>query len=73
MEEINEKKLPAALLFVDFRKAFFSIIMIYKKKKKKKPKVHATVPQQYSVLLGKNKMLKYNVNYNALTKSDIGG
>ena len=33
---------------------FFSIIIIYTK-----AKVHTTVPQQYSVLLGKNKMLKY--------------
>ena len=31
-----KKKLPAALLFADFRKPFFSIIMIYKKKTKRK-------------------------------------
>ena len=39
---------------------FFSIITIYiKTKKKTTTKVHTTVPQQYSVLLGENKMLKY--------------
>ena len=31
--------------------------MVYTKTKKKKLKIHTTVPQQYIVLLGGNKML----------------
>lgn len=38
---------------------FFSMIMIYTKTKGKKTKVDTALPQQYSVLLGKNKILKY--------------